>query len=333
MSIGLRRLGRASVVLMTLTLIAYLARDIDFATVGRMLERARPGWMAVAAAVPLTLGIALSAQRLRGILAAIQPKAHAPLFAVAQMSIVATALNNLTVAPAGELFRCAALRKFGIVIGSGIAAQAFEKVIEVTGLALLSAMMWVLFTIPDSILPPILFFTVVAALLAISARLVQSLAFRVRAPDPHERQRVSVRIIRRFLQALLKLAVSWRAFAAGRTWATALLWSMAAEGSNALSVAASLIALGVDVSPALCFSAVLGVRGAAAVISAPGHFGLQEAGMTMALVAFGVQAETAVAASILHHLCNLLPMLAAAGLITLDSWRRPRRPARSPALS
>jgi hypothetical protein len=98
-------------------------------------------------------------------------------------------------------------------------------------------------------------------------------------------------------------------------WSEAIAWSVLADSSNALSMAAALTALNVPISPALCVSAVLGVRASALIVSVPGHFGVQEAGMIAALVAFGVSDETALAAALLYHLCNFLPMIATAGVI------------------
>jgi uncharacterized protein (TIRG00374 family) len=305
--------------LIALAAVFLIARSIDFYAVLNILGRAKPQWVVFSALIPITLGMGFSSARLRGILTAMERTSLVPLTAIMRMSIVATAVNNLSMAPAGEAVRCVALSRRGLAVKSCVSAQLFEKVIEISGLGLLSALMCIFSSVPALIRPPIETFVIVAGLLAIGVRLLQAISYPVQRGVPPPSQSFRHRISQPVINCLASIADNCRCVGTTRIWGSAIFWSMLADGTNALSAAASLMALGIDPSPALCFSAVLGVRASALVPSIPGRIGVQEAGMVMALVAFDVPQHMALAAAMLYHACNLLPMIATAGLISSNS--------------
>jgi hypothetical protein len=119
----------------------------------------------------------------------------------------------------------------------------------------------------------------------------------------------------------------WQSYGTPRIWLRATCLSLLCDVTSALNVYCILKAVDVTAGLALSFVTVLFLRGIRLVPAAPAHIGVQEVGMTAALLAFGVPQDAALAAALLYHLSHLLPVLLTAGLLTaLPGTTRPVAP-------
>ncbi|MCU1277483.1 MAG: hypothetical protein JWM53_1029, partial [bacterium] len=103
-------------------------------------------------------------------------------------------------------------------------------------------------------------------------------------------------------------------------------WSMMSDAANALTVGLCLMAVGVTLPLAAWFLIMLVARAAGIVPSTPGQFGVQEAGVVLALGLVGVDHNRALAVAILHHIAHFVPVTLV-GLVELKRQWVPRAAA------
>jgi uncharacterized protein (TIRG00374 family) len=81
--------------------------------------------------------------------------------------------------------------------------------------------------------------------------------------------------------------------------------------------------VGAHLPVAAWFVATLAARMAGLVPSTPGQFGVVEAAMVVALGAFGLEADRALAAAVLYHVAHFVPVTAV-GLWEMRRQWQPR---------
>jgi uncharacterized membrane protein YbhN (UPF0104 family) len=85
-----------------------------------------------------------------------------------------------------------------------------------------------------------------------------------------------------------------------------------------------LSAVGIQLGPAAWCFVLLALNLAIAVPSTPAQVGVLEAGVVVALLAFGVPQTAALAFALLYHAAHVLPTLAIGLPFLWREWRAPR---------
>jgi uncharacterized protein (TIRG00374 family) len=106
-------------------------------------------------------------------------------------------------------------------------------------------------------------------------------------------------------------------------WARSLVWSIMSDVANAVTVGLCLMAVGVTLPLAGWFLVMLVARAAGIVPSTPGQFGVQEAGVVVALGLLGIDHNRALAVALLHHMAHFVPVTLV-GLVELKRQWVPR---------
>ena len=83
---------------------------------------------------------------------------------------------------------------------------------------------------------------------------------------------------------------------------------MLGDAANALTVGLCLMAVGITLPIAAWFLVMLMARLAGIIPSTPGQFGVQEAGVVVALCLVGVDHNRALAVALLHHMPHFVPV-------------------------
>ncbi|MFI5290922.1 MAG: lysylphosphatidylglycerol synthase transmembrane domain-containing protein [Polyangia bacterium] len=234
-----------------------------------------------------------------------------------------SAAHHLLPSPAAEVLRTVHLkRRYGYTIGALVASQLVEKVIDALGLSL-----EVLAVAIFGRLPPALDISlyVFAGLGVSGAAAVLIVAWRYRVahagkPEPQvESEPASGRLggtrvkLRGFVK---KLAEGTYLLRAPRIWLVSLLCSVINDFANAATAGLVLAAVGIHLPIASWFVLVLVARMAGLLPSTPGQFGVIEAGLVVALAAFGIGSNRALAVAVLYHVAHFIPVVAV-GLVEL----------------
>lgn len=253
------------------------------------------------------------------------PHSRAPLtfFELSSLHLASSAAHNLLPAPAGEVMRTVQLyRLHGYTVGVLVAAQLVEKIIEALGLGLETLLCAALIVVPPALGYGLYAFAIggtlgAAAVLLIAWRWETSHPIPV-SDAPLEEVRGARRILHAVRDFIRKLAEGMRMLRRGRVWAWAFFFSTLADLANALTVGLCLYAVGIHLPVPSWFLLMLVARAAGLIPSTPGQFGVLEAGLLLALSAFGVDRSRALAFSLLYHGAHFVPVT----LVGLFEMRR-----------
>lgn len=232
---------------------------------------------------------------------------------VASIYLATTAAHNLLPSFTGDALRTVQLhRRQGWAVGTLIAAQVSERVIESLGLSLLALVGAAV--LPRALARPLgvlslLCFAGVAVLLFVGWR---GARLRSARPDPDSERATSpalwargMRLARSSLAQLSEGVYHLRRPAA---WGLALAWSIAADVLATLTVGLCLGAVGLSAPVSAWLVAMLMGRLAGLVPTTPGQFGVLEATMVMGLALCGVDVSRALPCALLFHLAHFLPV-------------------------
>ena len=299
-------------ILLSLALLYYAFRGVDFAEVVHHVREANP-WILVLAAIAATAVFPLRAVRWGPLLRPIYPDSRfGPRFAATCIGFMA---NNLLPARVGEFARAYALSRLEPIrvsasFGSLVVERIFDGITVVSFLVI--ALAWP--TFPD--VSGRDFGGIAAGLGIVFAAIFGGLLLMVRSPEG------AVRVFKATLGRVLPQAVrrpiadTLGAFLEGvaaiRDWRlvlTTLAWSVVVWGTGALAFWIGFKAFGLDVPfvGAVFLQSVISL--AVALPSAPGFFGLFEAGARIGLVeVWGVETGPAVAFALGFHIAGFIPI-------------------------
>lgn len=307
-------------VAVSVALLAWAMRNVDFAEMATEIRRAKP--LPVLAGVFLaTFSFVLRAVRWRLLLRAdtgvdvpFWPRWHA-----VAMGFMA---NNLLPLRAGELVRAYAITRLGHVRFTGaVTSLVVERVFDAMTLVLMLAMGLMLSNLPASTviagipLARIATFAGIGALIAvvIGAILIAQPALLeaiIGGVLPEGRVRTGlVSISKGITEGLSGLRSPARLLGV-------IFWSLAMWLVSAASFYVMFAAFDIDVSPggALLLQSVMAFG--IAVPSTPGYFGPFEAAIVAVLTLFGVSDTTGFSYAVTYHLSTLIPVTLL-GLISL----------------
>lgn len=239
-------------------------------------------------------------------------------WSMASIYLASSGAHHLLPSPAAEVLRTVHLkRRYGYTIAALVASQLLEKVIDALGLSLEVLAVAALGRLPKAIHVSLYVF---AALGVSGAAAVLVLARRFEhahhgEPDPIPSGRAEAFRVRTrgFLR---RLAEGTYLLRSPKTWALALFFSFINDFANAATAGLVMAAVGVHLSIASWFVIVLVARMAGLLPSTPGQFGVIEAGLVVALAAFGVDRDRALAVAVLYHVAHFVPVVLV-GLIEL----------------
>jgi uncharacterized protein (TIRG00374 family) len=263
--------------------------------------------------------------RLFTLLSALPHDTPVGLLELASIHFASSAAHNLLPAPAGEVLRTVQLkRRHGYSVGVLVAAQLIEKVIEALGLGIGTLVVASLGGLPRALGASMYAFAALGVGGAIVALVVGWRWQRSDAPYPTTEGlgfRAALRVhagnfFRRLGEGMHELR-------SPSVWARSLVWSMMSDVANAVTVGLCLMAVGVTLPLAAWFLVMLVARAAGLVPSTPGQFGVQEAGVVVALGLVGVDHNRALAVALLHHMAHFIPVTLI-GLVELRRQAMPR---------
>jgi len=263
--------------------------------------------------------------RLYTLLAALPHDTPVGLLELASIHFASSAAHNLLPAPAGEVLRTVQLkRRHGYSVGVLVAAQLIEKVVEALGLGIGTLVVASLGGLPRGIDVSLYAFAALGAGGAIVALVV---GWRWQLSDaPYASAEglpfgAATRVhagnfFRRLGEGMHQLR-------SPSVWARSLVWSIMSDVANAVTVGLCLMAVGVTLPLAGWFLVMLVARAAGIVPSTPGQFGVQEAGVVVALGLLGIDHNRALAVALLHHMAHFVPVTLV-GLVELKRQWVPR---------
>ncbi len=307
-------------------LVWLIARKIDGHELGRALALA--DWRLVAGAGILagTLCMGGLVLRLHVLLTALPHGAsRVGLFDMASIYFASSAAHNLLPAPAGEVLRTVQLkRRHGYSVGVLVAAQLIEKVVEALGLGIGTLVVASLGGLPRALDVSMYAF---AALGAGGAIVALAVGWRWKLSDAPYAETASLpfgpALRAHAANFFRRLGEGMHQLRAPSVWARSLAWSMMSDAANALTVGLCLMAVGVSLPIAAWFLVMLMARAAGLLPSTPGQFGVQEAGVVLALTLVGVDRNRALAVALLHHMAHFVPVTLV-GLVELRRQWVPR---------
>jgi uncharacterized membrane protein YbhN (UPF0104 family) len=257
--------------------------------------------LGVAAPVLLALNSLLRAARFHVLLADACGR-RAPFCQVFASVLVSQAANNVLPLRAGDLVRTRDFLARGHTLARVASAQFAEKSVELASLLVLTS--------PLASCVPLRYRSGAAAALVVAAVAAPAawLFWRVRGPG------------------------GWvtRVSRAGRGIADllrALLWSIAADGTEFALIHVCLVSLHIDAGWIASAAVLAGVNLAIALPAAPGNVGTFEAGATFGLVLVGVPVDQAVPFAVLYRIVQWGPPTFAGGLV---AWLRRRHDRGAP---
>jgi glycosyltransferase 2 family protein len=298
----------------SLALLYYAFRDVDLGEVAARAAEADP-WLLLLAALAATAVFPLRALRWRPLLRPVHPGSRfQPRFAATCIGFMA---NNLLPARVGEFARAYALSRLEPVrasasFGSLVVERIFDGITVVT--LLLVALAWP--TFPD--VSGHDFSGAATGLALFIALLFTGLLLMVHWPERSVTlfQRTIGRVLpegvrRPFADALVAFLEGVAAIRDWRLVLSVLGWSFVVWGVNAISFWIGFKAFGLEVPflGAVFLQSLIAL--AVALPSAPGFFGLFEAGARIGLVeVWGVASSPALAFALGFHLAGFIPVTA-----------------------
>jgi uncharacterized protein (TIRG00374 family) len=282
-------------------LVVLAVRSIDLAAFENALVHADLRLAGLAALVSVTVCMGASSARLWVLMRPL-PSEGPPVgfWPLTSIYLASSAAHHLLPAPAAEVARTLYLKKrYGYTIGALLAAQLVEKVIDGLGLGL-EVLALALF----ASLPRILDRTLLAAGSLAAVGVLGFLGFAWWWGRKHRDEPPSGRIsafLHRTFEAMFLLRKP-------KLWAVALGFSMVNDLANAATFGLASVACGIHLSLASWFILLLVARFAGVLPSTPGQFGVIEAGLVLALSAFGVDHARALAVAVIYHLAHFVPV-------------------------
>jgi uncharacterized protein (TIRG00374 family) len=293
-------------------LIWLIARKIDGHEFVRALRLADWRLIAGAAILAGTLCMGGLILRLYTLLSALPHETPVGLAELASIHFASSAAHNLLPAPAGEVLRTVQLkRRHGYSVGVLVAAQLIEKVVEALGLSLGTLVVALLMAggLPRALGASMYAFAAIGAGGAVVAMVV---GWRWKLSDAPYAETAGLPALAatraHTANFFRRLGEGMHQLRAPSVWLRALLASMMSDVANALTVGLCLIAVGVSLPIAAWFLVMLVARAAGIVPSTPGQFGVQEAGVILALKLCGVDESRALAVALLHHMAHFVPV-------------------------
>jgi uncharacterized protein (TIRG00374 family) len=280
-------------------LLVLAVREIDFRQVVAALVRS--DWRLIVAAGGLAVTVCMWACSVRFWLLTEPLPSKTPIGFFQLMSVyyASNAAHHLLPAPAAEVLRTVQLkRRHGYSIGALIAAQLVERVIDALALSIEVALVALFGSLPSIMHSSLLVF---AGVTGVGVLVVIIVASRHDpAKDGDDLGRVAG-FVHRLSEGVYLLRKP-------RIWLMSLGCSFVNDLANAATVGLVLAACGVHLPLATWFVVVLVARLAGLLPSTPGQFGVVEAGVVLALMAFGVNRNEALAVALLYHLAHFVPI-------------------------
>ena len=295
--------------LLLLALAWLIARKIDGHEFALALRQA--DWRLVVGAGILagTLCMGGGIYRLFTLLQALPHDSPVGFWELASIQYASSAAHNLLPAPAGEVLRTVQLkRRRGYTVGVLVAAQLVEKVIEALGLGIGTMVVASLGGVPGAIAGSMYAFAALGAGGAIVALVVGWRWRQSDAPYLEPSGPLAARLRGHAGNFFRRLGEGTHQLRSPSVWLRALGGSMLSDATNALTVGLCLMAVGVSLPIAGWFLVMLAARAAGIVPSTPGQFGVQEAGVVVALGLVGVDHNRALAVALLHHMVHFVPI-------------------------
>jgi uncharacterized membrane protein YbhN (UPF0104 family) len=284
-------------------LVLLAVRSIDLAAFKNALIHADLRLAALAGLIAVTVCMLASSMRLWVLMRPLPSVGPGVGFwSLTSIYLASSAAHHLLPAPAAEVARTVYLKKrYGYTIGALLASQLVEKVIDGLGLGI-EVLVLAIF----ANLPRILDRTLLAAGSVAAAGVLGFLGFAWWWGRKHRDEAPSGRIsafLHRTFEAMFLLRKP-------KLWAAALGFSMINDLANAATFGLAAAACGVHLSIASWFILLLVARFAGVLPSTPGQFGVIEAGLVLALSAFGVDHARALAVAVIYHLAHFVPVTA-----------------------
>jgi hypothetical protein len=308
-----------------LALAWLIARKIDGHEFARALRLA--DWRLIVAAGILagTVCMAGGIARLYTLLRALAHDAPVNFWELASIHFASSAAHNLLPAPAGEVLRTVQLRRrHRYPVGELVAAQLIEKVIEALGMGIGTLVVASLGGLPPALAVSMYAFAALGAGGAIVALVVGWRWRRSDAPyAPTADQPFAAAARAHVGNFFRRLGEGMHQLRSPSVWLRALGGSMLSDAANAATVGLCLMAVGISLPVAAWFLVMLAARAAGLVPSTPGQFGVQEAGVVVALGLVGIDHNRALAVALLHHIAHFVPVTLV-GLVELKRQWVPR---------
>lgn len=233
---------------------------------------------------------------------------------VTSIYLATTAAHNLLPSFAGDALRTVQLhRRHGYPLGTLIAAQLVERVLEALGLSLVTLGVVLVLPLPSALGRPLGMF----AILGVSGALLLLLLARQHRPDAaatsassalEDRPALWARLLRQLRHFVAQLAAGVYHLRRPTTWGGALLWSVAGDAVNTLTVGLCLGSVGVSLPVSGWFLVMLAGRASGLLPTTPGQFGVMEGAMVLALGFLGVEPTRALPFALLFHVAHFVPV-------------------------
>jgi uncharacterized membrane protein YbhN (UPF0104 family) len=339
-----RRRGRLGLYAVAVALLGWLVWQVDRVQLWAAISRADARLLALAVVVVLAGCMGTGALRLWLLLLPLRPERRPPGVPLFALYLASSGASQVLPSPTAEVIRFVQLnRTHGYAGGLLLAALSAEKVLEAAtsglGLLLTAAVA----PVPSVQLRALavmgtLFLAILAAALVL-ARVLQRRGQAGLADGAASRERPGVAVViepdgadgstdgHGGAGGLTARAWAWlsqhlRRLGEGlgrlspATWARALAVSVLFDLANAVSVGLCLAAVGVSRPVSVWILLVLISRFSSLVPMSPGHFGVQEAAMVLALRTVSIDGPTALAVALLYRAVHFVPVTLA-GLLAL----------------
>ncbi len=314
----MKRLGLP---LAILALCVVLLRKLPLEQVVLALHQARPGCLALCAVIYPPLNNAACTQRFRMLLQQVLHRGAGVSFLEALGLVLSgSAASNLLPARACEAVRALTLhRRHGYPIDGVVAARLVEVLVAAAGLGLWS-LLALLLSPPKALRGPLW----ITAVLGLGIIALSALLARLRQPLHAGRRGF-----------LLRLAASVQLIHAPYNLLRALGYSLASDVTEMLTIRMCLEACGIQVPPATGLAVFVAINAISVLPAVPGQLGVMEVGVVLVLGAAGIGGAPALAAVLLFHVLQLVPVTLAGALLLprhlVATTRRPCRPSAAPA--
>jgi hypothetical protein len=244
------------------------------------------------------------------------PGEHRGLGDVTSIYLATTAAHNLLPSFAGDALRTVQLhRRHGYPLGTLVAAQLVERVLEALGLSLVTLGVVLALPLPSSLGRPLGAF----AILGVGGALLLLLLALYHKPDApaaaatapsavEDSPALGTKVLRQLRQFVAQLAAGVYHLRRPTTWGGALLWSVIGDAINTLTVGLCLWSVGVSLPVSGWFLVMLAGRASGLLPTTPGQFGVMEGAMVLALGFLGVEATRALPFALLFHVAHFVPV-------------------------
>ena len=300
-----RRLRVAATVAVLVAGVAWALHGVGIGTLGTALAGARPGWVALAAAVNL-VAVLLQAARWLALVRPLRPfSSSATLGAAFKSMVVGSTVSMFIPVRGGEVARIQWFaRRTGLARAPLVGSVVLDYVVNAAGLLLGLAVLPFVFSVPPWIVHGVVLTVAlfaVGGLVVFAGRPAAEGCASPRRCGPIQRVLDVLARVRGGLVAMGDPAALGRSFAASiGAWMVELVviaTTMKALAINAPLSASLVVLLAVNLALAIPFAP-------------PANAGTLEMGASLALMGFGVAKEAAIAFAVLYHLLQIVPIVA-----------------------